>query len=126
MSIQVEYDNVNECVIGRFEGDLNINSIDDYRKEIEKVAKQKCCFKFLNDLRGANIKFSIIDFYDTPKKTLDSTFDRRWKRAVLLKPNSVPNKDRNFFETVNINRGIRVKTFTEMAEALNWLRSSLF
>jgi hypothetical protein len=77
MSFRVDYDNVNNCVVGRFEGEFTYKAFGDYQQEISRVAKQYDCLRFLNDLRDAVIKFSIVDLNETPARTIDSTFDRR-------------------------------------------------
>ena len=123
MSFRVDYDNVNNCIVGRFEGEFTSKAFDDYLQEISRVAKQYDCLSFLNDLRGADMKFSVFDLSESPTRTIASTFDRRWKRAIVLNPDSLSTEKREFFETVNENRGVSVKTFNDMAEALDWLKT---
>jgi len=123
MSFRVDYDNVNNCIVGRFEGEFTSKAFDDYLQEISRVAKQYDCLRFLNDLRGAVINISVFDLSESPARTIDSTFDRRWKRAIVLNPDSLSTEKREFFETVNENRGVSVKTFNDMAEALDWLKT---
>ena len=123
MQFKVRYDESIDCVKGEFRGNMDLDSVKAYIAEIESVARQHPCRRFFNDVREAEISFSINDLYQLTESLLAGEFDRKWKRAVLFNLGFDEDK-REFHETVNLNRGITEKSFTDYAEAIKWLQST--
>ena len=96
----VSYDNKDNCIIGRFSGEFNKESMKEYLKEIVKLTKINNCNRFINDLSRAHINVSIIDLYSIPEKVNVNGFDHKWKRAVIVKE---IDEDLGFFETTAKN-----------------------
>jgi len=118
MKYNVIYNQEYNCLIGKFVGDLNMESVKEYAKEISKMAKIHDCKRFVNDLREATILLSLANFFDAPSIVSIDVFDRSWKRAIIVKE-KLDKLD--FFETTSINQGFNVKIFHNMNEALEWL-----
>ena len=117
MKYNVTYNQEYNCLIGKLFGDLNMESVKEYAREISKMAQIHDCKRFVNDLREANILLSLANFYDAPSIVSIDAFDRSWKRAIIVKD----KLDKlSFFETTSINQGFNVKIFHNMNEAMEW------
>ena len=122
MQYDVRYDPSASCLIGVFKGELNKSTMKTYLKKISSIAEAHPCKRFLNDLRDAEINLTVIDLFETPQMITTEAFNRNWWRAVLL-PKGFDEMNREFFENVNLNRGIKLRTFTNYDEAISWLSS---
>ncbi len=120
MAFEVHYSSESDCLIGTFEGNLNRNSMRPYLAEVVKMANRHVCHRFLNDLRKAIVEFTVTDFYEISMRSVSGEFDRSWKRAIVVVE---ATSDLAFFETVASNRGLILKVFEDMDEALEWLVS---
>jgi hypothetical protein len=122
IQFQVRYDESIDCVIGEFRGNMEMDSLKAYVAEIGSVAKRHPCRRFFNNLREAEINFSITDIYNLTGTLLAGEFDGRWRRANLFNPDLAKDK-REFHETVSANRGVLEKSYTDYTEAMEWLLS---
>jgi hypothetical protein len=120
MKIDVSFDEEHNCVVGRFEGDLMLDTAKKYISEAVKVANKHPCQRILNDLRGANVVLSIFDLYELPSLVVTEGLDHRWRRAVLVDP-TVDLEKVDFYELVASNRGLTVRMFTDYDKAIQWL-----
>jgi len=120
MKFDVNYNKKHNCLIASFEGDLNPSNAKEYIKTIAIKAKKHNCKCLLNDLRKANIDFSIAELYELPEIVITKEFDRTWARAIVTKVNS---EKLNFFETTAYNQGLTVKFFNNINKALKWLKT---
>ena len=65
---------------------------------------------------------SVGDLYELPALYQELGFERSSKGALVLPAKSaMAAQDAEFWETVCINRGWIVKSFTSREEAINWL-----
>jgi hypothetical protein len=122
MKMHVTFDDKVNCVVGRFEGDMTLDTAKKYLMEVTEVAKKHPCQRFLNDLREAKIDLSIFDLYELPGMIVTEGFDIRWRRAILLAPTADLDK-MDFFDLVASNRGLIVRLFTDYDKAIEWLRT---
>lgn len=120
MKITVEYNQVHNCLVGKFIGTMEAKHVGEYAQEILKVARIHDCKRFLNDMRETDIKMSIADLYFVSAEAVVEEFDRSWKRAVLVKEKT---KDVEFYEITAKNKGLVLKTFDNFDEAMAWLVS---
>jgi hypothetical protein len=104
--------------MGKFIGELTLESIKEYVNDITKLANAHNCKRLINDLREANIKLSMADFFNAPRIASDKVFDRTWKRAIIVKKKT---DKLSFFETTSLNQGFQVKVFLTIEDALKWL-----
>ena len=105
--------------MGKFTGEFTLENVKKYVSEIVKVAKIHDCKRLMNDLREANINFSLADFFNAPRIISDKVFDRSWRRAIIVKEKT---DKLSFFETTSLNQGFHVKVFLNPEDALKWLR----
>jgi hypothetical protein len=89
-----------------------------------QLAKEKDCFRFLNDFRAANIQMSTMDLYKLPdilseiSTSLGIQANRFW-RALVVSPSYA--RDAIFAEDVTVNRGQHARFFHNLEEAREWL-----
>ncbi len=100
MKITVEYNQVHNCLVGKFIGTIEAKHVREYAEEVLKLVRIHDCKRFLNDMREAEIKMSIADLYYVSAEAAVEEFDRSWKRK---------------------NKGLNLKTFDNFDEALVWL-----
>jgi len=118
-TISVHYDEECDCLIGSFVGTLDQETLKEYAKEVAKTASKHDFRHFLNDLREAEVDFSSIEIINIPGIFHAAGLDISRRRAIIV-PNNL--EDYRFFETVANNRGFNVKLFTDLNEAMNWLK----
>jgi hypothetical protein len=122
MKVHITFDEELNCVVGRFEGDLTLDTAKEYASQVSAFATNQTCRLFLNDLREANIILSIFEIYELVGLIITEGFGRQWRRAVLLAPTTNLDKDKqDFFETVAFNRAVTAKMFTDIDKAIQWL-----
>ena len=118
MNFDITYNPEINCLIGKVTGDLDIDTVKEYVRKISSMAEKHDCKRFINDLREANIRLSIANFYNAPNLVSGKVFDRTWERAILVKKKT---DKLSFFETTSLNQGFHVKVFESFDEALEWL-----
>jgi hypothetical protein len=119
MIFNLHYEQECDCIIGSFIGNMNLEALKEYAKEIKKTVMKNNCKHFINDLRRANLDLTSIDIFSIPSLLIKLGIDHTWKIAVVFS-NDV--EDYSFFETVTNNRGKIVKIFKDPDEAINWLK----
>lgn len=118
MKISVEYNQVHDCLVGKFIGTLEPKHVGSYLQEVLRLARVHDCKRFLNDMREAEIKFSISELYYASAEVAVGEFNRSWKRAMLVKEK---NKEIEFLEITTKNKGFDFKIFEDFDEAIAWL-----
>ncbi len=109
------------------EGDIDMEMLKEFGKELKTQQSEHDCKRMLNDLRKAKIKLSTVQIYDLPKFIESMGIDPSTKRAVIV---SQDLENLQFFETVSYNVGHLVKVFVvthnssyfhKVQEARQWL-----
>lgn len=116
----VAYSPEHDCLICTIAGDLNLEKVGDCVKQITEEAKKNNCKCLLNDLRRANLDLSIVDLYMTAEKVISKELDRSWRRAIVV---DVDSEKAEFYETTAHNRGLSIRIFNDIDEALKWLKA---
>ena len=70
------------------------------------------------DIRDAEIAASLIETFETAADPQSWGWKSDYKGAVVY---SEITKDELFLETVAVNRGIQIKIFDDIDEAISWL-----
>jgi hypothetical protein len=121
MKYEIEYDQKNDCLVGRFQGVLRNSSFySAYIEELREKAQEHDCTRILHDFRTVSMEMSILEIHVFSNTIRDEKIDPRWKRAMVVAEQFV--KDGHFFETVAVNRGHRIRFFTGYDQAVNWLK----
>jgi hypothetical protein len=105
ISSYVRHNKQHKCIIAKFTGVLNDNTLQTCAEEIQKLSAERSCKRLLLDIREAKIQKNVLEFYRLPKKLYDLGISKGWKRAIL-----VPSEQaRDIFETEYIGRGLKVQ-----------------
>lgn len=120
-AFNVYYDEKNNCMITSFQGELNLKNAIESSKELAREATKHNCTRVLSDLRKAKNALSTFDIVSLPETLEKEGIDKSWKRAIVLSDEK-NIKDYSFFETAALNRGYTAKAFTDIDEAMNWLK----
>jgi hypothetical protein len=108
----------------RVEGLVNQDTLTEIFTQGVHLAKEKACFRFLNDFREATIELFTTGLYGLPEIFFDISSSaglqaNRFKRALVVPPQYA--RDAMFAEDVTVNRGQHVKFFQDIEEAKIWL-----
>ena len=117
-SVQVVYNSEWGCIVNTISGTITQEVASEAANKIAQLAKLHNCIRCLNDVREATSQLSITNLYYLPDKVAELGVGRSMKRAILVKERF---EESSFYEDTTANKGIRVKVFTDLDEALNWL-----
>ncbi len=120
MGSKLEYSSEYDVLIARFSGTFTPETSEQYFGEIAAAAAKHPCRRFLNDIREAQWVSTISDMFYFPNKVIRETFDRSWRRALVVRQEDYD--DIEFYEIAAVNKGLSLKIFTDYGEALAWLR----
>ena len=85
------------------------------------LAKETNPTGILTDATQATLKVSMAALFDLPEFYAVQGLRRSVRIAILPPTSDAENRLVDFYETVCLNRGWTVRTFTERQEALDWL-----
>lgn len=105
-------------------GDFRFSEGREILQKTIDILKQSNCRHVVQDIRKANLKFSLVELFMVPKSIQDAltreglSFQaHRW--SVVANDYSSNLK---FVENVVNNRGYTMKVFTDFDKALKWLQ----
>jgi len=123
MSHIISYTSELHVVESKVQGELTLDEVKEIITEIVIIAKEKACNLILSDFREATLRLSTIQIYELPKiptKILASSGLNilRCKREIV---EAEGLNDYSFYENVMVNRGQKVRVFTNIDKAKKWL-----
>ncbi len=98
---------------------------EDFKKQAREaleISRVEKCNKFLVDCTAMITQSKTMDIYATSAFYEEIGAPRENKIALVVVAGTKTEADLWFYETVSINRGWRVKMFTNRESALHWLR----
>ncbi len=127
MPFEVNYDQENDCVIGRLTGVIDRQTITDQANEASRVVSQWNCARILNDLQGAEPAISTMGIFSIPEELQRVGLGPGdgapvLKRAIVVSGDSESLQDYRFFINTAKNGGLDIELFTDMDEAMSWLK----
>ena len=104
-----------------FSGQITPAELQDAFETSMALVRETDCRRILADCTRMQGGHSVIDLYFLADALLATGLASKLREAVLLPelPDSAENV--RFWETTCANRGIRVRVFTDRAEAMAWL-----
>lgn len=108
-------DFIKTTVTGVLDFTLSRQALLDIASEIEHPGE----YEILVDTREAEIGLSVVDIVELGKALAVHPSLSRSKIAILTPMSDV--KQAEFLETVSVNRGARVRVFTDFEESITWL-----
>jgi hypothetical protein len=119
MTFSVHYEPQKDIIESQVIGKLDLEVLTALASEVCRLLLKHDCKLFFNDLRNARHNLSTIEIYLVPEILKEIGLPLSGKRALLV---STDLDDYAFFETTSVNRGHRVKVFTDPDLAIDWLR----
>jgi hypothetical protein len=124
MTYTMHYNTESHIIEMQVEGLVNQDTLKEIFTQGVQLSKEKDCFRFLNDFRGAAIELSTMGLYSLPEIFSEISSSAglqadRFKRALVVTPQYA--RDAVFAEDVTVNRGQHVKFFQDIEEAKTWL-----
>lgn len=89
--------------------------------ETLNIAGQNNCARFLADCSNLNGGHTIFDLYYLAREVTARAGVKTMYEAVLMPSFPSLMEKINFWETVGVNRGFKVRIFRERSAALDWL-----
>jgi hypothetical protein len=118
MTFNVYYYKEHDCVVGVFKGKFDQDTANTFLREVLKIASEHGCKRFFSDMREAELALSTVEWFGLLELLDTIGFDRSWKRAIVVARDLETYR---FFEVAALNRGYRIKIFTDLNDAKNWL-----
>lgn len=105
------------------EGKLTLSEAKEIISEITECAIANNCFLCLSDYRESIMEMSTFQIYDIPMilsniVTSAGLRPSQFKRAIIVEKGF---RDFNFYETVSLNSGQKIRLFREIDEGKKWL-----
>ncbi len=124
MSHIIRYNPETDIIEITVKGLANQEELKEVFSQGIQLAKEKNCFRFLNDFREANIQMSTMDLYKLPEILSEISTPlgipaSKLRRALVISPSYT--RDATFAEDVAVNRGQHAKFFHNVEEAKEWL-----
>lgn len=109
-----------------YEGEITLNVVTEYAPRIIIAIEHHKCMKMVEDLRLASFKMDTKEIINMQSFQADYLTSRgipftQVKRALVVDENLIPPRDLTFFETLSVNRGQKLKIFTDMIKAIKWI-----
>ena len=91
--------------------------------DVVQMAKDRGCFRILNDMREATLNLSMVEVYNLPNLFAETASTAslqvyKFKRALVISEDQALLP---FFENVSRNRLHKVRLFHTIEEAEQWL-----
>ena len=100
-------------------GELTVETVTELTSEVGAVAAKLGFARFLFDMREASENASTTDAFILAADPEKRGMHPQYRRAIVHRGKEEAYA---FFENVSVNRGYRVKTFTDIDRALEWLQ----
>jgi len=111
-----------ECVCVHVDGEVTLPDAKRIAAAAHAAVQEHACRRILVDAREAVVRLSLLDLYE-----LGESASRLMLGAVdgvaLVVPAESLQPDR-FFERVCQNRGLKLQVFTDLDEAVQWLKAA--
>ena len=121
MQHKITIDHEKEVILVKVWGDLTVETVTELTTNAGAVAAKHGLVCFLFDMREATERATNMDAFSLAANPENRGMERQYKRAIVHKGR---DESYAFFETVSVNRGYRVKTFTDIDMALAWLQEN--
>ncbi|NJN64359.1 MAG: hypothetical protein HC882_05375 [Acidobacteria bacterium] len=100
--------------------DDDVREVIAYGLAVADAAAKAECSRVLCDETELEYALTTIDTFETARILADRA-PRLAKVAIACRPSQID--DARFWETVAVNRGLRVRVFASLAEAEAWIAS---
>ncbi len=119
MTVNVKIIHARDFIKTTATGILDFASSKQAIVDIASQIKQPGEYDVLVDNREAIAKLSITELFELGKALADCPALSRSRVGLVVPARAMKQAD--FFETVAVNRGVQVRTFTNFDQAIAWL-----
>jgi hypothetical protein len=98
--------------------DDDLNDVNTYGSAVVAAAQSTGCRRVLCDERDLQYSIGTIDIYESAEFMAQQA---RWVMQVAIVAPAGYEDDADFWETVAVNRGLRVRMFRRIEDAERWL-----
>jgi hypothetical protein len=109
-----------ENIVVRHTGKLTMQVLKSSRREATRLATATHLARFLYDVTGAVPSLETVDVFELCVSN-GSVLPSDAAVAVVFRPDQFSVEDVRFGEIVSLNRGTRLRTFTDHKAAEQWL-----
>jgi len=109
-----------DSVIVRHTGELTLGEIEASRRAVAEIATERRLARILLDLSGATSGLAPVEIFELCASQ-SFVLPAGVSVAVVYRPDQFPVEDARFAEAVSLNRGARLKVFTDFEAARHWL-----
>lgn len=119
---KVELDAENGFIHTVYSGIITKNDILASTTETLKMISGKKPHKFLSEWIDSISTLSTLDIFAIPGEWESSEASKGSVLALVVQEDAKSQKDANFYENACVNRGWRVRIFTQRNDAIEWLK----
>lgn len=117
-----------EYLLLTYEGEVSMATIFEYGPLVLKKIKEEKITRLVEDYRKVKFNLNSTDINNMQKHQMDVLIENgisynQIKRALVIDRDQALIMDIEFFEKLNLNRGISMKVFTDMYKAIQWVVS---
>ncbi len=122
MAWQVKYSADDGIVTVKVSGQTNLEDLVRTFAAGIATAREHRVKRMLIDARQMTITSSATQLYGLPGLLQEQGLTRAHKVAIVVSDRPEPNEDFSFIETIFHNRGFSICLYSEMTQALAWLK----
>ncbi len=123
MNYTIELSPNQKYFIIKITGKINLETIRQWSKELEKKSRSLKINRFLFDAREAQETSSITEMYHFAyNESVELNLQRNVRSAILV---DEEDKSHNFVETAMRNAGYNVKIFRDELLAVTWVEEEI-
>jgi hypothetical protein len=121
MAWKVEVDSEKGFIHTVYSGVVTKDDILDSMAETVKMLSGKGPQKFFTEWIDAISTLSTTEIFAIPSEWEDSKMNKGSVLALVVQKDDRSQKDAKFYENICVNRGWRVRVFTQRNDAIQWL-----
>jgi hypothetical protein len=115
-SIEIE----NDILFISVTGECPLNELQSTQLKASTISKEQGIHRILVDLRQACLDLKTIQLFEINKSHVD-LFPLGTKHALIISQVTGNPGDEKFVENVAVNRGVLLKIFVDIENAMEWL-----
>jgi len=118
MRYDLQYDPEAAVIRVATHGTIDLASLRQMLAELKAASRKHDCARYLLDHTDSDHRLGVTEIYHQPNVFSDLGFTWSDKAAIVF---ATEDADFQFFEDVACNRGYRVRVFTDVTRAMEWL-----
>lgn len=121
MPVDITISETNDYILLNYSGNISNDDLLYSIKKAVELQSENEINSYLADCSNMISSHSILDIFSKVQTMQNMGIRKDLKEAIVLPLNTESADKVKFYETACLNRGYRVKIFSDKNEALNWL-----